>query len=110
MGYSAPDVVLGLDVDLVGVQLPHGVVASASRVDIAADGILGYSDNAEAGVKAWQTAKGIEARRSLAALASLCVRIIAGRVWMAALNTDANWLGKFPVQVRFYFRKVNERN
>ena len=53
MGYSAPDVVLGLDVDLVGVQLPHGGVARTASIDVAADGILGYGDNAEAGVEAW---------------------------------------------------------
>ena len=53
MGYREPDVVLGLDVDSVGVQLPHRCVASPSRVDIAADGILGHSDNAKAGVEAW---------------------------------------------------------
>ena len=110
MGYMAPDDALGLDVDGVCVQLPHSVVASTASVDVPADGILGHRYYAEAGVKAWQTAKGIEAWRPLAAVAPLCIGIIAGRVWMAALNTDANWLGKFPVQVRFYFRKVNERN
>ena len=53
MGYREPYVVLGLDVDSVGVQLPHRCVASASRVDIAADGILRYSNDAKAGVESW---------------------------------------------------------
>ena len=53
MGYMAPDDALGLDVDGVCVQLPHSVVASTASVDVPADGILGHSDNAKAGVEAW---------------------------------------------------------
>ena len=53
MGYMAPDDALGLDVDGVCVQLPHSVVASTASIDIPADGILGHSDNAKAGVEAW---------------------------------------------------------
>ena len=53
MGYREPDVVLGLDVDAVCVQLPHCVVASAASVHVPADGILWHSDNAKAGVESW---------------------------------------------------------
>ena len=65
MGYREPDFVLGLDVDAVCVQLPHSVVASSASVDVAADGILGHSDNAEAGVEAWQRTKDTSLLRSI---------------------------------------------
>ena len=123
MGYREPDVVLGLDVDCVGVQLPHGVVACAARVDVAADGILGHSDNAEAGVEAWQRTKDTSLLRStlkesLAVHAAVWRALpgmdttlgVKGWILRASKHRMLRRLGKVAMQMWFDLGKVNSRD
>ena len=116
MGYREPDVVLELDVDVVGVQLPHRCVASA-----ATDGILGYSDNAKAGVKAWQRTEGTHQwmlKESLAVVTAIWRALpgvdttLAIACWIsrASKHRDRNRLRKVAMQMGFYLAEVNPWN
>ena len=123
MGYREPDVVLGLDVDGVGVKLPHSVVASTASVDVAADGILGHSDNAEAGVEAWQRTKDTSLLRStlkesLAVHAAVWRALpgmdttlgVKGWILRASKHRMLRRLGKVAMQMWFDLGKVNSRD
>ena len=123
MGYRSPDVVLGLDVHLVGVQLPHGGVASTASIDVAADGILGHSDNAEAGVEAWQRTKDTSLLRStlkesLAVHAAVWRALpgmdttlgVKGWILRASKHRMLRRLGKVAMQMWFNLGKVNSWN
>ena len=117
----SPDVVLGLDVDCVGVQLPHGVVACAACVDVAADGVLWYRNDAKAGGKAWQGTKGTPQwmlKESLA-VATAVWRALSGVyttlaiecwIWRASKHRDRNRLGKISMQMGFYLAEVDPWN
>ena len=123
MGYREPEVVLGLDVDGVGVKLPHSVVASSASVDVAADGILGHSDNAEAGVEAWQRTKDTSLLRStlkesLAVHAAVWRALpgmdttlgVKGWILRASKHRMLRRLGKVAMQMWFDLGKVNSRD
>ena len=123
MGYKEPDVVLGLDVDSVGVQLPHRCIASSACIDVAADGILRYSNDAKAGVESWQRTEDTSLLRStlkesLAVHAAVWRALpgmdttlgIKGWIWRASKHRMLRRLGKVAMQMWFDLGKVNSRD
>ena len=113
MGYREPEICPWLEVDLVSMESPGSLVASAASVDVASNGVLGNRDYSLAGVEAWQTAEGTPTFAVLGAAAAVpqfaeahsahLLGSRTGRIWIAALDSNRNRLGKLLMQVRFDF-------